>query len=310
LSLDDLVYLFDQVQAMGIDAVRISGGEPTLHPDFPSIIRAAVSRGLRVSLNTNGLYAPHTRQQIAGLDIALFLVSLDGLCSANDRVRGAGVFDRVVATVRWLRSLGRIVLLGTHLNRGNLADVEGLIALAAELGADIKFAPLRLVGRARELMADEAPTPADFYTAVQSITRLRSAYPRTRIYTDFDILQPATGASQTLSPSRASCPAGRSMLNVSYEGYVYPCAFLATPQREFAAGHLRQASLLRLWRESPVFHPFRTLEKDARCRSCFAYGRACVGGCVALSYFVAGRLDARDPTCFVGHILPPEAIRG
>ena len=309
LSLDDLMYLFDQVQAMGLTGVRISGGEPTLHPDFPAIIRAAVSRGLRVSLNTNGLYAPRTGRKIADLDIALFLVSLDGLRSANDRVRGTGVFDRVVATVRWLRSLGRKVIVGAHLNHGNVADVEGLIALAAELGADIKFAPLRLIGRARELMADEAPTPADFCTAVQTITRLRGAYPRTRIYTDFDILQPATGASQTLSPSRASCPAGRSMLNVSYDGYVYPCAFLATPQREFAAGHLREAPLLSLWRESPVFDPFRTLEKDVRCRGCFAYGRACVGGCVAVSYFVAGRLDARDPTCFVEHVRPPEAIR-
>lgn len=299
LPLNDLIYLFDQLQAMGLTAIRISGGEPTLHTDFPAVVDAAVARGLRVSLNSNGVYSPRMRRQIADLGIDLFLISLDGLRAANDRVRGEDVFDRVVETVRWLIHLERRVILGVHLNHRNIDDVEGLIALAAELGADIKFAPLRLVGRARELMRDEVLTPLDFYTAVWTIARLRGNYPRTRIFTDFDILPLGADAPIAPSPERASCPAGRSMLNVGYDGYVYPCAFLVTPRREFAAGHLCDAPLLALWRESPVFQPFRTLEKDARCRSCSAYGRACVGGCVAVSHFVAGRLDAHDPTCFV-----------
>lgn len=300
LSLDDLTYVFDQLQAMGATDIRISGGEPTLHPDFPAISRAAVQRGLHVSINTNGLYSVRVREQIADADISLFMVSVDGLRSANDRVRGAGVFDRVVSTIRWLRRLGRSVVVSTHLYRGNVGDVEGLIALAAELGVDIKFAPLRLVGRARELMADQMLTPDRLLAAVQTIGRLRAVYPDLHLQTDFDILQPMAQTDE-LSPARASCPAGRSMLNVSYDGYVYPCAFLVTPRREFAAGHLREAPLLTLWRESPVFEPFRTLEKDARCQSCFAYRRTCVGGCVAMSYFVAGRLDAPDPSCFIDY---------
>jgi len=89
------------------------------------------------------------------------------------------------------------------------------------------------------------------------------------------------------------------MLNVGYDGCVYPCAFLITPEREFAAGHLRQAPLLTLWRESPVFQIFRTLEKEAPCQGCFAYGKLCAGGCVAVSYFSAGRLTAADSTCFL-----------
>jgi len=39
-------------------------------------------------LNTNGLYAPRLQQQMAGLAIDFFLVSLDGLPAANDRIRG------------------------------------------------------------------------------------------------------------------------------------------------------------------------------------------------------------------------------
>lgn len=306
LPLADLLNLFDQMQEMGVTDIRISGGEPTLHPDFPVIVVEANRRGLRVSVNTHGQYTTRVRKQVANLEIDLFIISLDGLRSANDFIRGNGVFDRAVDTAAWLHDLGCSVTLGVHLCRSNANDVEGLIALAAELGVDIKFAPLRPIGRAREYLRSEVLTPVDFYKAVQTITRLRTDYPGIRISTDFDILRPVVESSGPPSPARASCPAARSMLNVHCDGYVFPCAFLVTPQREFAAGHLREASLLTLWRESPVFLPFRTLEKDARCRGCFAYGQTCVGGCVAMSYFITGRLDAHDPTCFIEYVSPSD----
>ena len=302
LSLADSRMLFDQMQTWGNTQVRISGGEPTLHPDFFAIVAAAIQRGLRVSLNTNGLYAPRVQQQLAGLAIDLFLVSLDGLPAANDWLRGAGVFDRVVNTIRWLRQLDRRVMIGVHLNQRNLADVEGLIGLAAELGADIKFAPLRLIGRAHDQLIDEAPTATGFYHAVRTMTRLRASYPQIHIYTDFDILQANDSLPATRSAARLSCPAGRSMLNVGYDGYVYPCAFLITPDREFAAGHLRQAPLLTLWREAPVFQQLRAVEKEAPCQDCSLYGLTCVGGCVAMSYFNTGRLAATDPLCFKDYL--------
>lgn len=304
LPLADLESLFDQLQALGLRSIRVSGGEPTLHPDFPAIVQAAARRELAVALNTNGVYSRRTREHLAALPIAIFLVSLDGLAPTNDRVRGQGVFERVVESVAWLRSLGRAVLLNIHLNRSNVADIAGLVELAARLGVDIKFAPLRPIGRARELMAGQVLAPAGFYAAVRTITGLRGAYPERRILTDFDILQEQAGGEPPVSRERACCPAGRSMVNINYDGYVYPCAFLATPDRAFAAGRLRDAPLIEIWRESPAFEAFRTIEKEPRCQSCRLYRRSCAGGCLALSYTCEGRLSARDPTCFVDYLAP------
>jgi radical SAM protein with 4Fe4S-binding SPASM domain len=309
LSLADLLNLFDQVQDMGRKHIRISGGEPTLHPDFAAAVVAANQRGLGISINTHGQYSIHTREWIADLPIDLFVISLEGLRDANDSIRGQGVFDRAVDTAIWLRGLGQAVTLGVHLRHSNTDDVEGLIALAAEIDVNIKFSPLRPIGRAREYLSAEMLSPLDFYTAVRTITRLRSDYPDVRFSTDFDILRPVESSAPP-PLSRASCPAGRSWLNVNYDGYVYPCTFLVTPQREFAAGHLHEAPLLTLWRESPVFLPFRTLEKDTQCQSCFAYGQTCLGGCLAMSYFTAGRLDAHDPTCFIEYVSAADLIEG
>jgi len=299
LSLADLMYLFEQVRLMGIEDIRISGGEPTLHPRFSAIVNKAYRRGLRVSVNTHGLYSSKTRTQVAKLPVERFIISLDGLREVNDSIRGPGVFHRAVDTASWLLRQNLAVTLGVHVTRSAVDDVAGLINLASELGADIKFAPLRPLGRAREFLLDEMLSPSDLYQVVQTVTRSRENHPEIKISTDFDILQPIL-PSVPKFPSQACCPAGRSMLNLNYDGYVYPCAFLVTPQREFAVGHLHEDSLLSLWRESPAFVPFRTLEKDNVCKSCFAYGHTCVGGCVALSYFTSGHLDAHDPTCFIG----------
>jgi radical SAM protein with 4Fe4S-binding SPASM domain len=305
LSLGELIGLFDQIVEMGGNSIRISGGEPTLHPDFVAIITLAKQRELQVSLNSHGVYGPRVYRQLADLSIDRLIISLDGLQTSNDHIRGHGVFQRVVETVSGLRAAGQSVMLGVHLRRSNQDDIHGLVALAAELGCNIKFSPLRPLGRARQYLFQDILRPVDFYRAVQEITRLRAEYSSIQILTDYDVLAPAENLKPP-SLERAGCPAGRSFLNINYDGYVYPCAFLVTPTREFAAGNIHAASLLALWRESPVFQAFRVIEKDARCHACPVYRRTCVGGCVAMSYFAAGRIDAHDPTCFIEHVSQDE----
>jgi radical SAM protein with 4Fe4S-binding SPASM domain len=123
--------------------------------------------------------------------------------------------------------------------------------------------------------------------------------------TDFDILD-GVKTSDPPDPNRESCGAGRTSCNLNFDGYIYPCAFLVTPEREFAAGSIRESSLLELWQKSPVFQRFRALRKSARCQNCFAYRRSCVGGCPAIAYFTTGDLEAHDPTCFIDHVQPRE----
>ncbi len=297
LALAEVVNIFDQLRQMGTTRLRLSGGEPTLHPDFLSIVAEAQRRDLHISLNTNGLFSGRLREQIAELPIVQFLVSLDGLRVTNDFIRGRGTFDRVVDTIAWLLRHGREVIISVHLYRTSVEDVEGLIALSANLGAAIKFSPIRPVGRAQENSRDLILTPEDFYLAVQTITRLRRCYPAIRISTDFDLLRPVN-SSEAPALAFDTCPAGRSILNVNYDGYVYPCIFLATPQHELADGHIREKALSELWQTGPMFQRFRALTRDAECQQCFAYRRTCNGGCPAMAYLSTGRLEAHDPQCF------------
>ncbi len=299
LAIADATRLIAELRDLGQERLRLSGGEPTLHPQFGAIVREATGRGMVVAISTNGVFGRTGRQRLKALSLGSVSVSLDGMRIANDQVRGPGVFDEVMRSIRFLKDICPHVLISTHLFRSNLADVTPLIELAQELAVGIKFAPLRPIGRANLHMRDQIPSPAEYRGAVETIGRLRAQYPAIDVRTDFDVLSPQKPSSALPAPSRAVCPAGRSRLNVSYDGRIYPCAFLATPEREFAIGRLGEIPLLDLWNRSPVLTQFRNIRKDNRCQGCNAYGNECVGGCVAMAYFATGHLDGQDPVCFV-----------
>lgn len=69
--------LDDAAQLRGLHTVTLTGGEPTLHPELPEIVRLVKARGLHCFLLTNGLLtdaAMLSRLKEAGLDAILFHV--------------------------------------------------------------------------------------------------------------------------------------------------------------------------------------------------------------------------------------------
>ena len=54
LSVDEIARLARLAAAFGITRIRITGGEPTVHPDLTSIIAAVAQTGVHVAMTTNG----------------------------------------------------------------------------------------------------------------------------------------------------------------------------------------------------------------------------------------------------------------
>nr|WP_279381400.1 SPASM domain-containing protein [Candidatus Thiosymbion oneisti] len=126
---------------------------------------------------------------------------------------------------------------------------------------------------------------------------MRRHYSAIRILTDFDILDEQREPF-AVTDAWSACGAGRVMVNIAWNGDVYPCAFFVTPDRRFSAGSLHQRTLGEIWRESPVFEPFRVHTKSSACQACAHYRRHCAGGCPAVAHFRLGVLDTLDPNCF------------
>lgn len=102
--------------------IGFTGGEPFMNPEFPAMLRDALTAGYRVLVLTNamkplmrpGLQAL-TAQLIKGFgDRITFRVSLDHWTEAgHDAVRGPGGFAETLAGMRWLHAQGaRLAIAG------------------------------------------------------------------------------------------------------------------------------------------------------------------------------------------------------
>ncbi|MEZ4484926.1 MAG: DUF5714 domain-containing protein [Syntrophotaleaceae bacterium] len=121
----------------GCRIFALTGGEPLVHPGFRPIVEQLLQPGqTHVAVLTNGLLL---RQQLAEVDWDFerlhLQISVDGLQGAHDRLRGPGAFGRLRAELAWLRQRKIPFTLSMCVTADNLADMPGVVALAAEVGA-------------------------------------------------------------------------------------------------------------------------------------------------------------------------------
>ncbi len=121
LTLEEAKAMIDNLADFGIPALLLSGGEPLTRPDFFSIAEYARSKGLRLTLSTNGtLITPETAQRIKETGFSYVGISFDGLGDINDRFRGkAGAFEEALAGLRNCQAVNQKVGLRFTLTRRN-----------------------------------------------------------------------------------------------------------------------------------------------------------------------------------------------
>ncbi len=131
--------LLDEAHALGIKSVILTGGEPSVHPDFIGLARAAVERGLSYSFITNGWNFLSLFERLcteAGGAPEIVAFSLEGAYEAtNDAIRGRGTFRRVMQAISLCRARGQRFSLKFTFQRTNLDEIEQFGLLAASLGA-------------------------------------------------------------------------------------------------------------------------------------------------------------------------------
>ncbi len=109
---EDTLALVPQVlDAQGISTLDITGGAPELHPGFRHLVRSARALGARVIDRCNLTILQEPGQEGLGEFLAQqrveVVASLPCYSAGNvDRQRGQGVFERSIAALRTLNSLG------------------------------------------------------------------------------------------------------------------------------------------------------------------------------------------------------------
>jgi MoaA/NifB/PqqE/SkfB family radical SAM enzyme len=127
--------------ARGVQAVHLTGGEPTIHPQFVAILAVAKRLGMRTSIGTIGtrLADPVFAAEVGNLlDEALFSLHGPTAVVHDAQTRRAGSFDRLVAAVRnCSKHRGFRPFFNTVVTRENVAFLPETAGLAASLGGSL-----------------------------------------------------------------------------------------------------------------------------------------------------------------------------
>lgn len=139
LSLGQWQKLIDEVICWR-PKISLTGGEPFLRKDIVELVRYIKKRGLRCSINTNGVASQKNLKEVlhAGLDHLTF--SIDGPEYIHDYIRGEkGAFKKMCENIRFVirsRSTLPSVWGICVISKENVEHLDRLTDIAAELGLD------------------------------------------------------------------------------------------------------------------------------------------------------------------------------
>ena len=206
--------------AMGIEQVAFTGGEPTLHRDFGAILNAVAGLSLSCSFVTNGWHFARVWPLLVEHRRAVTHVafSLDGATrEAHDGWRGRGSFDRVVQAFTRCRAGGMPFTVKVTLRRDTAADLERLAVFAARMGAaGLGFAHVMPTSAAAGATA--ALTVDERAAAEREIALLARIF---RMPITLDV-----GYYNT-APAAPCSPLAGSSANVDYRGQLTLCCNLS-----------------------------------------------------------------------------------
>lgn len=129
---------------VGTEIVSFSGGEPFLREDILELIDETKKHGLKVHINTNGYLLLDLAEQLATCNVDLVVVSIDSMDPGkHDDIRKVqGLWERAIAGVKKLKSLGVNVAIGAVLFKNNLEEVSDYLNFSKELEVGFRFQPI------------------------------------------------------------------------------------------------------------------------------------------------------------------------
>jgi selenobiotic family peptide radical SAM maturase len=268
--------------------ISFSGGNPLLHPQFDELYRAAAETGFATAILGN----PTSRERLGAIQALqepeFFQVSLEGLKTHNDSIRGPGHFDRTLEFLPLLKESGIYSMVMLTLTRDNLAEVLPLAEILRDKVDAFFFNRLAQVGEGADL---RGPDREEYAAFLEAYLEAAAANPILGLKDNLtNILHHRKGLPLFGGCTGYGCGAAFNFLTLLPDGEVHACRKLPS-----LIGSVLENSLVEIY-DSEAAGRYRS--GTAACRACPI--RPVCGGCLAVAY--GAGLDVfqeRDPYCFL-----------
>jgi GTP 3',8-cyclase len=259
LTFEEISRIVDLSLALGVDRVRLTGGEPLLRRDLPVLIEQLARKresGLKdLALTTNGVLLTAQAATLKAAGLHRVTVSLDTL--RPETFKQLTRFDHHAAVLDGIRTASQVfgtLKIDTVVMRGtNEDEIVPLIEFGREVHGEVRFIEYMDVGGATRW------SPAMVFTRAEMLAVLRARYgdiapiventsaPADRYRlpdgTTFGII------SSTTAPFCETCDRSR----LTADGMFYTCLYatrgvdLRAPLRAGASDEEMRALLLGVW---------------------------------------------------------------
>lgn len=316
MSLSDCRKLLREARDCGIQNIKITGGEPLIHPDFLTILKSVYEYEMTVGrINSNVHFlTEQLADEIRAIDgKILFNVSYDG-AGYHDWMRNRkGAEKDLLSKIKILVDKGFHVCAAMTLNRVNLDAAEDSLKKLEELGVQ-EFRIIRTSETPRWLLnaKDACLTFEEYYDAMTDLCRKYASEEHTIDLNIFHFviirhryrcyyLAPVTCSPERYDPGLPLCSDARDNITVTPSGDVYPCT--PSPGVYKAGGvcfgNVFDNGLKPLLQDGPFLAFVRkgvhaVKEHDPKCASCRFFPQ-CTGGCRLIAYGLSGDLLSHDP---------------
>ncbi|MCL4344638.1 MAG: radical SAM protein [Nitrososphaerota archaeon] len=291
LGTDQWKHIIAALHGAGARHIYFLGGEPTLSPHLPALVKFSRELGLSPSLSTNGLAASSgIAEKLAESGIENVQVSIDAPDEiVNDALRGSGSFRMASKAAREFSKIGLPVNISMTVSDRNFDSVAAMIELADELGAvGINFIAVQSFGNAEinHLMLSYKNARAAIEQMLAYRGRLRVTANGFRFYLKANEFSKASTA--------VTCPAGKSYIVVGMDGKVYGCDLLMV--KGIVAGNALAEDMQFIIENRFSDLEERRLARFSPCSSC-RFSSSCQGGCPARALNAFNTIYAADPLC-------------
>ena len=254
-------HVIEQGRALGLTGVKLTGGEPLMHPQIMEMLSCVKDNCLNLMIETNGLLLTNAMaEKIAKCNDPLVSVSLDGVDAiTHEKVRGvAGSFDKAVNGLIHLRDLGvrsQIIMSVMQMNKDQM---DPMIRLGESLGvASVKFNLIQPIKRGARLHQRKETLTIEEMVALGRLVETRFSS-RTRLRVDYDHPMAFRPLGKLFGHAGDGCSACGilEILGVIPDGAYALCGIgMTLPDMVF--GHAEKDSLESVWTGAAVLNALR-----------------------------------------------------
>ncbi len=306
LKLEYLKKAIAEAKPLGLQSVKLTGGEPTIHPQFRELVSLIENEKLNITMETNGILID---EDLAGFlkdkhHFSFVSVSLDGVKpETHDLLRGvSGSYQQALTGIKNLITVGFRPQVICTLHQGNVSEMTNLIDMVETLGGgSIKFNLVQQIGRGEGFSKNHG-------LSIEEIIRLYSflqsdIIPQKKIPIFFDIPHAFSPIRNLLKGSLGRC-AILNVIGLLPGGELALCG-IGTTISELIYGHIGTDDLAKIWLENPKLTQLREQipgQLDGICSDCI-HRDVCLGTCVANNFHGAGKLNAAYFFCKQAEVL-------